>query len=199
MPKVIPLYSPGPDPASLAYLPEPGCEPELRSTYLRLTNTIVFKSGQDYFFDSAAGTIRRTAHSRIPDFRTNVLYGLTNFDHSQFPGYGNKPFFAYADYCYRATNRWPVQKKQTRLLPNTKAKLKHGEPLKIVAFGDSITAGGEATEPQLIFWQRWADELQRTHPKSKVTAINGATGGDTTVQGLQRLQSKVLDKNQTWC
>ena len=28
-----------------------------------------------------------------------------------------------------------------------------------MAYGDSITAGGDATEPGLIFWERWADAL----------------------------------------
>ena len=31
--------------------------------------------------------------SRIPDFPTNVLYGRHDFDHKNFPGYSNHPFF----------------------------------------------------------------------------------------------------------
>ncbi len=69
-----------------------------------------------------------------------------------------------------------------------------GGAVKIVAFGDSITAGGNATRPDLIFWQRWADQLQREYPGAKITAVNGATGGDTTAMGLGRLQTKVLDQ-----
>jgi lysophospholipase L1-like esterase len=44
----------------------------------------------------------------------------------------------------------------------------------------------------LIFWERWATALRQKHPRASITTINGATGGDTTVQGLQRLQEKVL-------
>ncbi len=63
-----------------------------------------------------------------------------------------------------------------------------------MAFGDSITAGGDASRPELIFWRRWADALQRKYPRAQITATNGATGGDSTIQGLQRLREKVLDQ-----
>jgi len=95
---------------------------------------------------------------------------------------------------HSATNHWPIQNLQTQFLQKTQAKLTSGNSLKIVAFGDSITAGGEATKPTLIFWQRWAEYLQHKYPKARVTAINGATGGDTTIQGLERLKAKVLDE-----
>ena len=67
--------------------------------------------------------------------------------------------------------------------------------MKIVAFGDSITAGGEATDPHLIFWQRWVDSLQAKYPHAHIEIENGATGGDATKQGLERLQAKVLDRH----
>ena len=51
---------------------------------------------------------------------------------------------------------------------------------------------GDATRPEWVFWKRWADSLQRRHPATQITAVNGATGGDSTVQGLQRLEAKVL-------
>ena len=36
--------------------------------------------------------------------------------------------------------------------------------------------------------------MRTRYPKAKITGINGATGGDTTIQGLQRLEEKVLSK-----
>ena len=77
-------------------------------------------------------------------------------------------------------------------LPNTRKKLQAGEKVRIVAFGDSITSGGDASEPGLIFWEHWAAALREKHPRARIETTNGATGGDTTVQGLQRLQEKVL-------
>jgi len=122
------------------------------------------------------------------------LYGQDDFDHSQFPGFGNRDFFAYADYAPARALTWPVQASQIQFLEAARERLKAGESLKIVAFGDSITAGGDATKPELIFWQRWADGLQKRYQRAQISTVNGATGGDTTVQGLQRLQAKVLDQ-----
>ena len=168
----------------------------LRSTYRPESTTITYEEGRDYRLDRTAGTLTRTPGSRLPDFRTNVLHGQEQFDHTKFPGYGNRPFFAYADYTPAtpaAPVRWPQQASQLAHLAKSRAKLAAGGPFTLVAFGDSITHGGEASAPELIYWQRWAADLQTKYPRARIEAINGATGGDTTTRGLQRLQAKVLD------
>lgn len=182
----------GEQPAFLAHTLTATQSVTLRSTYLPTPTTVTYVEGVDFIVDGAAGSIRRLPGSRIPDFTKNVLFGQDDFDHNRFPGFGNTAFFAFATYPYNATNAWPVQSTQIAWLTRSQAKLADGRPIKIVAYGDSITAGGDATSPSLIYWQRWADDLQRRYPTAKVTAINGATGGDSTVQGLARLQSKVL-------
>ncbi len=186
----------GETPARLAFVPDRSKPVDLRNTYRNgLTNTVHYQAGRDYVLDGL-GEIRRTTHSRIPDFGTNILYGKEDFDHGKFPGYGNKPFFVYADYAHAES--WQRPAALTYLgascLPKTRKKLESGGHLKIVAFGDSITAGGEASEPGLIFWERWADSLRRKYPQATIETVNGATGGDTTVQGLERLKAKVLDQ-----
>lgn len=182
----------GEEPAALAHVPIKKAKLSVRSTYLPQASTIEYQPGRDFWFDARSGTLRRTAGSRMPDFRTNVLFGAEGFDHNNFPGFGNTAFFAFVDYSYQPTTRWPVQANQVASLPKTKAKLQAGASLKIVAYGDSITAGGDATRPEWIFWRRWADHLQTRYPQAHVEAINGATGGDSTFQGLQRLEAKVL-------
>ncbi|MGA1238801.1 MAG: SGNH/GDSL hydrolase family protein [Limisphaerales bacterium] len=182
-------------PASLAYTPSATATITVRNTYLPSTNSITFQEGTDYLIDRPSATIRRTPHSRIPDFSTNSLYGQQHFDHSQFPGFGNTGFFAFIDYTYTTHSPWPNQPRQNHLLPHTFQKLETGAPLKVIAYGDSITAGGDATHPSLIFWQRWAESLQAKYPHSPITIINGATGGDSTRQGLERLDAKVLHQN----
>jgi acyl-CoA thioesterase-1 len=182
------------EPAALAHIPLRHQPLRVRSVYLPAATAIDYVAGRDFTVDFTAGTLRRTRDSRAPNFQTNVLFGREQFDHTQFPGYGNGGFFVFVDYSFASSNRWPAQPPQTDYLKATQAKLAGGEAVKIVAFGDSITAGGEASQPQLVFWRRWADELQRQYPRARVTAVNGATGGDTTVQGLQRLQAKVIDE-----
>lgn len=186
----------GETPAHLAFGPLKSNTVDVRSTYRdNLPETIHYEAGRDYVIDATNATIRRTAQSRIPDFTTNILYGKTDFDHSKFPGYGNGRFLAFVDYTPLHRPAWPVQKSQADLLPRTREKLRAGGKILFAAFGDSITAGGEASEPSLIYWQRWADELQREYPRAKVIATNVATGGDTTANGLARLQEKVLAKH----
>jgi lysophospholipase L1-like esterase len=183
----------GDEPAALAHVPKRSPALVVRSSYSPGSG-IEYIEGRDFVVDYGAGKLRRTPESRLPDFRTNSLFGQTNFDHSNFPGFGNGGFFAFVDYACHPTAPWPVQASQAKLLKATHARLKSGDTVKIVAFGDSITAGGDASKPELIFWRRWADDLQRRYPRAQVTSVNGATGGDSTVQGLQRLQVKVLDE-----
>lgn len=184
----------GEETAALAYPPASTQSFRLRSTYQPGADTVEYEAGRDFVVDFTSGTLGRTPDSRIPDFRTNVLYGQQEFDHSKFPGFGNTRFFAFVDYALTERARWPVQASQVEFLQRTRAKLAAGESIKIVAFGDSITAGGDATRPELVFWQRWADDLQRKYPRARIAAVNAATGGDSTTQGQQRLQAKVLDE-----
>jgi acyl-CoA thioesterase I len=184
----------GEEHAALAWPPVRGQPLRVRNTYLPSADTVDYREGRDFVVDYGKGALRRTPGSRLPDFRMNMLYGQRDFDHSQFPGFGNGGFFAFVDYAYASATNWPVQPHRMEFLKRTRARLMAGETVKIVAFGDSITAGGDATKPDLVFWNRWADELRRRYPASHITTLNGATGGDSTVQGLERLQAKVLNE-----
>ena len=185
----------GEEPAQLAFPPLRAESVRVRSTYRdNLPHTIHYEEGRDFVIDHEHGQIRRTAQSRIPDFRTNLLYGVEEFDHVKFPGFGNGKFFAFVEYAPQNKIDWPKQPLQVELLPRTREKLQRGDNLKIIALGDSITAGADATEPALIFWQRWADALQQKYPQAKIEMINGATGGHRTVEGLAGLQEKVLSQ-----
>jgi acyl-CoA thioesterase-1 len=185
----------GDQPASLAWLPAGRHAIRVRNTYLPSTNTLYYAEGTDYSVDYTNGTVTRMAGSHLPDFRTNILYGQENFDHSQFPGYGNDRFLVYADYSLGEVVSWPVQPPQTQFLSQTRAKLERGGLVKIVAFGDSITAGYNISNPGDIFWVRWVDDLKRRYPKAQIMALNRATAGDTTGMGLQRLKAKVIDEH----
>jgi lysophospholipase L1-like esterase len=184
----------GEEPANLAFAPLLSEPVTVRSTYRDgLPQTIHYQPDQDYVLN-ASGEIRRTPGSRIPDFGTNILYGKEDFQHDQFPGFGNGRFFVYVDYAHRQNWERPSAKAEFGVvqLPKTRQKLQAGATVRIVAFGDSITAGGDASEPSLIFWERWAAALRMKYPRARIETTNGATGGDATVQGLQRLEEKVL-------
>jgi lysophospholipase L1-like esterase len=165
----------------------------VRSTYL--PGGTVYQKGKDYVVDLNAGTIARTPGSRIADFSTNVLYGKSNFDHTKYPGYGNGPFFVYVDYASNGANPLTEKVNARKLLPRSSAALRGGGKLKIIAYGDSITAGGEASKLSLQFPARYADDLRRRFPKASITLENTATGGDTTREGLVRLADNVLSRH----
>jgi lysophospholipase L1-like esterase len=169
----------------------------VRSTYEKTDKTTTYESGRDYVLDPKAGTLARTANSRMPDFSTNMLFGKKDFNHAQFPGYGNGKFFVFVDYAAREVpDIRPEPVDAAAQLPKTLEKLRAGKPLKVVAYGDSITAGGEASTEDLQYTPRWIREVLRPKfPSSQISFENGATGGDTTAQGVQRLEQKVLSRS----
>lgn len=185
----------GTTPGTLCY---PKVDPDsvqVRSNYdSAAADTIVYQRDRDYTLDAAQGTLARTQDSRIPDFSTNVLYGQKDFDHTKFPGYGNRPFFVYVDYIADAAQPFFSAAPQPEALPKTREKLQRGGHFKIITFGDSISAGGEASTEALRFDHRYAAALRTGFPEADITVENGATGGDSTVQGLQRLEEKVLTR-----
>jgi len=167
----------------------------VRNTYLPgKENTVTYKEGVDYLLDPEAGTLCRIAGSSIPDFSKNMLYGQANFSHADFPGFGNTDFFVYVDYESEDSSSLFMPTEQGDLLPRTKEKLTQGQPLKLIAFGDSITAGGDASEVKLQFPERYAAYLREKYPNADIRLENGATGGDSTADGLVRLEEKVLSR-----
>lgn len=167
----------------------------VRSTYLAdAPKSITYEQGRDYVLDADAGTIARTAESRIPDFSKNILFGKEDFNHGNFPGYGNLPFTVFVDYDADESIQLTQPQDISELLPKTLDRLHHNKPLKIIAYGDSITAGGEATSKDLQFPSRFVAWLSEKYPETPMMLENTATGGDNTVNGLQRLQEKVLSR-----
>lgn len=166
---------------------------DVRGTYL--PGGTRYEPGTDYVLDADAGTVARTLESRIPDFSTNVLYGKEPFDHRQFPGYGNSPFTVYIDYAARDLPRLTEPTDQASRLARSRAKLEGGGVFKVIAFGDSITAGVDASGESVCFPNRFTKHLGVMFPSARVTIENGATGGDNTVKGLSRLEEKVLSRH----
>lgn len=157
-------------------------------------DTIVYEHGRDYVVNYALGTIARAPASRMPDYSKSILYGQENFDHGKFPGFTNNGFFVFVDYQTTAGFPLTTPTDQSSLLQKTRAKLSAGGPFKLIAYGDSISAGGEASTEALRFQNRYGAYLQKRYPKAEVTVECGATGGDATTHGLARLEDKVLTR-----
>jgi lysophospholipase L1-like esterase len=78
-------------------------------------------------------------------------------------------------------------------LSHVAGKLASGEPVVIVAFGSSSTAGYGATSPEFNYPNRLSAQLHRQYPSADITVVNRGKGGDDAPEMMKRLQAEVLD------
>jgi lysophospholipase L1-like esterase len=78
------------------------------------------------------------------------------------------------------------------LVNKTLAKLRAGKPVALSAWGDSVTAGGEASSPEKSFPRLFATRLGERFKSSRITLINAGIGGSNTVGRLPNLHKEVL-------
>jgi lysophospholipase L1-like esterase len=69
-------------------------------------------------------------------------------------------------------------------IPKTLAKLQAGQPVTIVCWGDSVTAGGNASKPELRYVDVFAAGLQSRFPQAKIDVQNISAGGSNSRQWL---------------
>ena len=161
----------------------------LRSTYQ--PGGTVYEEGRDYLVDYDKGTIARTTDSRIPDYSKNCLYGQDKFDHTKFKNYGNHKWFVWIDYQTSSGSPWAELNDQGQYLKDVRRKLEAGGPFKMVSYGDSITAGGEASKAELRFTNRFASYLQGKFPKSKIELQDVSIPGYCSQQGIDWFDKKL--------
>jgi len=149
----------------------------------RKADAVAYEEGRDYTADYGRGTLTRTRDSRIPDYATHATYGIKDFDHGKIPNVSNHPFFVWAD--YRTTNGrpWARPNDQSAYLGAIRAKLEAGGAFKVVSYGDSIAAGGEASEPRFRFQQRFARYLRTRYP-ARVKVQDASISGYASQQGV---------------
>lgn len=69
-------------------------------------------------------------------------------------------------------------------IPKILAKLKAGQPVTMVCWGDSVTAGGNASKPELRYVDVFAAGLRTRFPQSKIDVQNISAGGSNSRQWL---------------
>ena len=75
----------------------------------------------------------------------------------------------------------------------SRASLLPGEPVVIVAFGSSSTAGFGTTSPEFTYPNRLAAQLHRQYPTADITVLNRGEGGEDAPEMMKRLQTSVID------
>jgi lysophospholipase L1-like esterase len=78
-------------------------------------------------------------------------------------------------------------------LPHVAHKLAAGEPVVIIAFGSSSTAGYGASSSEFTYPNRLAAQLKRKYPTANITVVNRGHGGDDAPEMMKRLQTEVID------
>ena len=78
-------------------------------------------------------------------------------------------------------------------LPHVAGKLAAGEPILIVAFGSSSTAGYGTSSPEFTYPNRLAAQLHRKYPSADITVVNRGRGGEDAPEMVKRLQAEVID------
>ena len=74
----------------------------------------------------------------------------------------------------------------------TLTKLEAGEPVTIVALGDSVTYGYGVQDGYVTKWKRL---LKQEFPQATINMINAGVSGDTSVMGLERREEDVISRN----
>ncbi|MGG1555923.1 SGNH/GDSL hydrolase family protein [Paenibacillus ferrarius] len=162
-------------------------------------DTISYTEGIDFIVDYDRSVIRRTKESRVPDWSRHELYGQTAFDHAAFPNCSNRAFTVYGDYVYVSdpfTASFVAPDSGNRAgVERWLSKLRRGEESSIVVFGDSISAGGEASEEKFKYANRVHQFLIDEYPRSRIRLLNKSVGGETSKDGMNRLQRDVIALN----
>lgn len=159
-------------------------------------DTFSFTEGIDFAVDYDLGVICRTPASRIPDWSEHVLSGVSSFDHTMYEDYGNRRFTVYVSYEYddvcggEATGF--SNRKSAEMLGKLLTKLAEGREIVYVVLGDSISAGGDASEEKYAFCGRLASWLESRYPSGGVSLINKAIPGETSQGGAGRVARDII-------
>jgi len=74
----------------------------------------------------------------------------------------------------------------------TRAKLEQGKDVTIVAWGDSVTQGGDASRPELRFCEAFAQALRFKYPQARIRLVNAGRGGWNSGKSLPLFEDDVL-------
>jgi len=158
----------------------------VRSTYQRqFANSKIYIEGVDYIVDYDKGEIQRTIHSSIPDYSKHVLYEKKDFDHTKFTEFSNHPYFVWVDYVTKNGERLAKPNDQSKYLVNFRKKLESGQQLSIVSYGNSITAGGEASSAEYRFQAIYGNYLKSIFPQSNFKIEDVSIPGYSSKQGIE--------------
>lgn len=175
---------------------------------------ITYESGRDYIWKPESREIILPAGSRIPSRKPQELrrpansqrYQLTHRDGNGEIFFGGTLEYHNMQTCVsytHAPNLWkyPVPGFDSQALPHTISRLVNKHPLSIVALGDSISAGANASGENngLPYQPAWPELLRRhllARFAGKVELKNLSVGGKSTDWALTQVDAVVAAQPQ---
>lgn len=169
--------------------------------------TIEYTEGRDWIWED--GKLKLPAGSRASWLTEEQLYPSESSDVRKWPKAGgghalaeSAPFFhrhqLLVTYRHGGEQRdFPAPKLAKRELPRLLGKLAGGEPVRIALYGDSISAGFDASGPHRVpphlpgWGERFVDKLREACPAVPIEWINASAGGKTSAWGAANAASLV--------
>lgn len=158
---------------------------DLNKIYIRLTEKI------DYTVNYADGILLSGTDSKVTDYSKSGFYGMKPFDHTQFATFGNYDYTYYADYIFDSEGQTTDEQlayEQSRRNPAISFDSSH---IRYVVYGDSISTGAEASQPEYTYFNIFAKHLEDSCG-IRTEVINKAIGGETSQDGIGRFREDVL-------
>ena len=158
------------------------------------------------------GKFKLTANSRIPYLSAEELYYSNHTEGATIPMVnGGAVLYSEGSYFHdrqivitytHAANVWegPVPQLADTTLTSTFSKLRSGEPLTIVLYGDSIADGSNSSSfvgapPHLPSWGEMAAQTLEDYYGSHITFLNQSVGGTTSQWGAEQASNRVATHN----
>jgi lysophospholipase L1-like esterase len=85
-----------------------------------------------------------------------------------------------------------VATQDNKPVAKTLAKLRAGQPVTIVCWGDSVTEASDVQPPEARYVNLFGERLRARFPKSEIKVINAGIGGTSTQGRLAAYQQEVL-------
>ena len=158
------------------------------------------------------GKLKLTPNSRIPYLSTDELYYSNYIEGVTIPMVnGRAVLYQEGSYFHdrqivitytHAANAWegPVPQLADNTLTSTFSKLRNGEPLTIVLYGDSIADGSNGSNfvsapPYLPSWGELVAQTLEDHYGSHITFLNQSVGGTASQWGAAQAANRVAAHN----
>lgn len=115
-----------------------------------------------------------------------------------FAGYHSDGKKGLSIYPVLASSNDAITQTSAGCIPETLAKIHSGKTVKIVCWGDSVTAGGDSSSPEFAYTSVFSRMLKNKFPNADINVKVVAVGGSNSPQWLYPEKHPKRSANLTW-